>query len=83
MNIHLTYFEKTKLSEHSTQYVLRLFSVICWASIHSPKGGWFRLFGRGIAWKPDTADLRFSQRYGHSKYYHIFGKWNIEYLPYR
>jgi len=80
MNIHLTYFKRTKLTEYSNQYVLRLFGVSLWASVHSPKGGWFRIFGRGFMWKHKDERLRFSQRYGHKKYYKL-GNWNIEYLP--
>ena len=80
MNRHFTYFKKTKLNEYSNQYVLRLFGVIFWASAHSPKDGWFRIFGRGFMWKHNNEGLRLSQRYGHKKYYKV-GNWNIEYLP--
>ncbi len=79
MNIYLTYFKKMHLSDDSTQYVLRLFGVSCWASLHSPKTGWFRIFGRGFMCKHKDEALRFSQRYGYNKYYNV-GNWNIEYL---
>jgi len=37
-------------------------------------GGWFRLFGRGIAWKNTRYHpLLFSQRNGYEKYFMIFG----------
>ena len=38
--------------------------------------GWFRLFGVGLHW--DTK-LKFSQRYGHKKYFKV-GKYVIEYI---
>jgi hypothetical protein len=81
MNIHMTYFKRTTLTDYSTQYVLRLFGINCWASVHTPKHGWLRCFGRGIIWKHKSEGLMFSQRYGYRKYYKI-GNWNIEYLPY-
>lgn len=50
MNRHLTYFKTTKF-EDEVQYVLRLFGVSCWASVHAKHIGWFRLFGVGFMWK--------------------------------
>lgn len=80
MNIRLTYFKKTKDTRHNTQYVLCLFGANCWTSVHTSKGGWFRIFGCGFMWKHKDERLRFSQRYGYKKYYRV-GDWNIEYLP--
>jgi hypothetical protein len=82
MNKYLTYFDKMHLSDDSTQYVLRLFGVTCWASIHSKKCSWFRIFGRGLMWKHIDNGLRFSERNGYKKYLRI-GKWIVEYLPCR
>ena len=82
MNRHLTYFDKMNLTDESTQYVLRIFGVTCWASIHSPKTSWFRLFGCGLMWKHESKGLRFSERNGYTKYLKL-GKWIIKWLPCR
>lgn len=71
--------EFRELAGESTQATVRLFGVSCWASAYSPKGGWFRVFGRGFMWKHKDEGLRFSQRYGYKKYYKV-GGWNVEYL---
>lgn len=73
------YFKKIKFTEYETQYLLSLFGVNCWTSVHSPKYGWFRIFGRGFIWKHKNEGVRFSLRYGYKKYYKL-GDWNIEYL---
>lgn len=73
-------FRKICLSDNSTQYVLNIFSITIWASLHSEKCGWFRIFGIGLIWKHIDAGLRFSERYGYAKYLRI-GKWIFEYLP--
>ena len=41
---------------------------------------WFRILGYGIAF---DNKLRFSQKYGHTKYYKIFGKIVTPLKPYR
>ena len=82
MNNYLTYFNKIKLTDDSTQYILRIFGVTCWVSLHSDKINWFRIFGCGLIWKHESNNLRFSERYGYKKYLKI-GKWVIEWLPCR
>jgi len=48
---------------------------------HSYKGCfWFRIFGYGLAF---DNKLRFSQKYGHTKYYRIFGKIVTPLKPYK
>ena len=48
---------------------------------HKCKGAfWFRVFGYGFAF---DNKLRFSQKYGHTKYYKIFGKIVTPLKPYR
>jgi len=79
MNKYLTYFNKTILSENSTQYVLRIFSVIIWASLIGKDTYWFRLFGKGLLFGL-KANRSFSLRNGNKKYLNL-GKWDIEYLP--
>jgi len=80
MNRNLTYFNKTELTDSTTQYVLRVFGVTLWASLSDDKQGWFRILGRGLMWKHEDKGLRFSERYGYTKFVKI-GKWIIEYLP--
>jgi hypothetical protein len=41
---------------------------------------WFRFFGYGLAF---DNHLRFSQKYGHTKYYKFFGKIVTPLKPYR
>ena len=77
----INYIKKTKF-EDSTQLVLCLLGVTIWTSLYSKNQSWFRLFGRGFMWKHQDKGLRFSQRYGYTKYFKL-GKWFIEYLPYR
>lgn len=79
MNIYLTYFNKMKLTHDSTQYVLRVFGITCWASIYSKKCSWFRLFGKGLMWKPIDNGMTFSERNQKKKYLQI-GKLVFEYL---
>ena len=79
MNPYLTYFNKTILSDDCTQYVLRIFGVMIWASVTSTDVKWFRLFGKGLLFNSKTK-RRFSVRNGLSKSINI-GKYDIEYLP--
>jgi len=81
MNYKINYIKKTKF-EDSTQFVLCLFGVTCWASAHSKQTSWIRLFGIGLMWKHQDKGLIFSQRYGYTKYLKL-GKWIVEYLPCR
>ena len=81
MNIRINYIKRTKF-EDSTQLVLCLFGVTCWASLHSKKNSWFRLFGRGLMVKHNSLGLRFSQRHNYVKVFKL-GNWIIEYLPCR
>ena len=81
MNYRINYIKRTKF-EDSTQLVLCLFGVTCWVSLHSKQTSWFRLFGRGLMWKHQDKGLRFSERYGYTKYLKL-GKWIVEYLPCR
>jgi len=49
--------------------------------VHKHKGAfWFRIFGYGLAF---DNKLRFSQKYGHRRYYRIFGKIVTPLKPYR
>jgi hypothetical protein len=41
---------------------------------------WFRIFGYGLAF---DNRLRFSQKYGHTKYYKFFGKIITPLKPYK
>ena len=42
--------------------------------------GWFRIFGRGLAWKDTSIHrLMFSELWGHTKTLSI-GTWSIKYL---
>lgn len=61
----------------TTQLLLRLFSVTCWASSINCKGGWFRLFGYGLTWKHESEGLMFSERMGYTKYLRL-GKWIVK-----
>jgi hypothetical protein len=81
MNKFLTYFDKTKISNDSTQYVLRLFGISLWASIHSKNCSWFRILGIGIMRK-HVCLLRFSERNGYKKRIRI-GNFIFIYLHYR
>jgi hypothetical protein len=48
---------------------------------HKHKGAfWFRIFGYGLAF---DNKLRFSQKYGHTKYYKFFGKIVTPLKPHR
>ena len=61
----------------STQFLLRLFGVTCWASLHFKTGGWFRLFGYGLTWKDETEGLMFSERMGYTKNWKL-GRWIVK-----
>jgi hypothetical protein len=59
---------------------VRCFGFLIWASYHSEKQGWFRLFGRGLKWKHQDQGLLFSERNGYAKFLRV-GKWVVGYLP--
>lgn len=42
-------------------------------------GGWFRIFGKGLAFHPSSEGLRFSERYGYTRYM-IIGPLKIKVL---
>jgi hypothetical protein len=81
MNHRINYLKRTKF-ENSTQLVLCLFGIRCWASVHSKHISWFRLFGVGFMWKNIKGKgLTFNERNGYKKHFKV-GGWLIEYLPY-
>ncbi len=74
-----TYFKKHKVSHIGNQYAFYLFGICLWASFHYDKGGWIRIFNRGLSWKHKSLGLIFSERNGYTKYYRI-GKWTVRIL---
>lgn len=78
-NKYLTYFKKMYLSDDSVQYVLRVYGITIWCSLHTKYCSWFRLLGVGFLWKRFKYGLTFSERNGYKKYIHI-GKWVIEFI---
>lgn len=60
-----------------TSTTIRMFGFAIWASSIDSKGGWFRLFGIGLAWKHKTEELMFSERMGYTKFIMI-GDWILK-----
>ena len=42
-------------------------------------GGWFRVFGFGLTWKPVTARRYFSERNGYVRWFAV-GRWRVRFL---
>ena len=62
------------------QYYIPIFGSDLFCLSLYEKSGWFRLFGKGLQWKPKDAELIFSERNGKSKSI-VVGNWRIKYLP--
>ena len=73
-------FKKHNIGYKNTQRILRVFGTVWFSCAFYGLRGWFRLFGRGLAWKHKSMGLSFSERYGYTKYIRI-GKWIVKYLP--
>jgi len=72
-------FSKYQIYNSSKQYVLRILGFVCWTSNHCIKQGWFKIFGRGLAWRHEKKGLLFSERNGYTKYWKV-GKWYIRFI---
>ena len=91
--ISRTFYRSVELSPRIRHRVLRVLDVAVWVSITSPGCGWFRLFGKGLAFI-DTNDKKYvrpmmeantsswiiiRRALGPRRKFAI-GKWTIEYL---
>lgn len=62
------------------QYYIPMFGGDLFCLSLYDNAGWFRLFGKGLQWKPKDAELLFSERSGKAKSI-VIGNWRIKYLP--
>ena len=69
----------TEQELESKQFNFKVFGINIWASHHSKKQGWLRIFGKGIKWKHKSVGLIFSERNGYTKYFKI-GNYIFGYL---
>ena len=68
---------RNKLVLILTPSCFSVFNYSVYGVIRNKKSGLFSIFSNGIAWRHNSIDLTFSERYGYTKYYKI-GCWNIK-----